>query len=91
MDNLQKEAKKSLTVYVKWLNTNNNRKLLSKEQRGKIRELIHYWNNPTCSIMALYGLKEQHMFINGRSGNEELWKVYVINVMKMRLLLMKPS
>jgi hypothetical protein len=87
---LLKEVKKSFIKYIKWMNTDKNRKTISKNQRDRIRELISFWNGDlhNKALEDLNELKELHVHVNGDLKNNEYWMSYIKKIMALRCTMM---
>jgi hypothetical protein len=80
------DCKKKLSKYIIWVNENPG--VLTEEQNMHLKLLITKWRSFIMSdgkgLRILYDMKEDHSYINGRSGNEDVWMSYIKEVMTLR-------
>jgi hypothetical protein len=80
------DCKKKLSKYIIWVNENPG--VLTEEQNMHLKLLITKWRSIIMTegkgLRILYDMKEDHSYINGHSGNEDLWMSYIIAAMTLR-------
>jgi hypothetical protein len=77
-----------LGKYIIWVNENPG--VLTNEQCIHLKLLITKWRAysevsiDSTGLRILYDMKENHSYINGHSGNENVWVSYIKEVMTLR-------
>ena len=85
------ECKQELDKYLTWLSGNPH--ALTEEQHVHLKILSKMWEDFEMSdsgLSTLYAMKEHHSYINGQSGNEDLWFSYIKAAMSLRMIGSKP-
>ena len=78
-------VKQAFIEYVLFI-FNCKEETIDEEQKNHLQALIRFWlYTKTPNIEELFAIKEHHSYLNGRSGNEELWMKYVKLCMSYRL------
>lgn len=86
-------CKKAFKQYVVWVNQSKHK--LDCEKRKHLKCLIEMWNvvkndaiEENGLLHFLMDMKDHHSYLNGQSGNDDLWMTYIKTALRYRVELM---